>query len=223
MPALPDVPGVIKVRLIWQLGGGDLAGCQLFFNYTGTAPTSAACASAASTIGAEAATQFGGLYPSSVILEECIVTDLSSHSGGEGTATVGTAGTRSGEQLPGGNAVLVNYQISRRYRGGKPRNYFPFGVGADLGNQIVWTTGFISSVESAIGIFDSFMAGLAIGTATVEGRVNVSFYDGFTSVENPVTHRWRNIPTPRTDPLVDVVTGSTVAEKLGTQRRRYDR
>jgi hypothetical protein len=49
----------------------------------------------------------------------------------------------------------------------------------------------------------------------------VSWFSGNT-VFITSTGRGRNIPTKRVTPLVDVIVNSTVATKVGSQRKRLD-
>jgi hypothetical protein len=116
--------------------------------------------------------------------------------------------------------VLVNFLITRRYRGGKPRWYLPWGGGGDLTSRQEWTAGFITNVTSAISAIRTGFIGASSGSTSVSNQVNVSYYSGFTAVENPITHRWRNVPTLRATPAVGVIESYSVAGLVSSQRRR---
>lgn len=68
--------------------------------------------------------------------------------------------------------------------------------------------------------FAEAIIGLSEGTTTITTQCNVSLYSGFTSVENPITHRWRNVPTYRDDPIVDIIGGWVADALIGSQKRR---
>ncbi|MGO9750265.1 MAG: hypothetical protein ACLP8S_05560 [Solirubrobacteraceae bacterium] len=68
------------------------------------------------------------------------------------------------------------------------------------------------------------MAGLLTHTpATFRliGQVNVSYYEGFQVVTDPLTGRSRNVSQLRSEgPVVDRITGFSINPKLGSQRGR---
>jgi hypothetical protein len=116
---------------------------------------------------------------------------------------------------------LFNGTVLRRYRGGKPRSYWPFGTYSDLANPSQWSTTYITAVTTAMDAFLAHMLAITESGTSLTSQVNVSLYSGFTSVENPVTHRWRNIPTYRTGTIpVDDIVSYSINAKPGTQRRR---
>jgi hypothetical protein len=117
-------------------------------------------------------------------------------------------------------AVLVNYLISRRYRGGKPRAYLPWGDAGQLTSRQSWSGTFVTAVDSAFSTFYAAVIGLSAGSTTITDHVNVSYYDGFTVVTDPVTHRARNVPTLRGTPIVDVILSFAANPRPGSQRRR---
>jgi hypothetical protein len=148
------------------------------------------------------------------------ITDLSSPSAGVGEWAGSHAGTRSGSILPVGVCVVLNKEIARRYRGGKPRQYLPYGTDSDLSGASRFTSAFTSDLVTAWDGFQGTLSGTAVGPATITNEVNVSYYDGFTVVTNPSTGRARNKPTLRATPLVDSVLEYSASEVPGSQRRR---
>ncbi len=68
------------------------------------------------------------------------------------------------------------------------------------------------------------MAGLLTNTPTtlrLLGQVNVSYYEGFKVVTDPLTGRSRNVSQLRPEgPAVDRITSFSINPKLGSQRRR---
>jgi hypothetical protein len=165
-------------------------------------------------------TAFALLAGNTVGMDSCMVTDLTTPASGQGSggsAWVGSGGTAL---LAPGTAALVNHQISRRYRGGKPRTYLPLGVSSDVNTSGLWTTAFVAAVEAAYGVYVVDCLGSGIG-CSLDKFVNVSYYEPPNVViTNPVTGRVRNQSTRRATPLIDVINSDTVAQKIASQRRR---
>lgn len=219
MPALPDVPNVLRADLQWTVGGDLDVITRLFFRYSGGPPSSADAVSLAASIYGDAAAM-KALWESGTDLIGVKVTDLSSATGGVGEHAQTTSGTGATASMPGSVAVLVNYLITRRYRGGKPRSYLPFGSEADIATRQSWVGTFVTAVDSALSTFFGAVIGTVGGGTTITAHVNVSYYEGFTVVVNPITHRSKNVSNPRTTPLVDTILSWTVSSRPGSQRRR---
>jgi hypothetical protein len=219
MPALHPVPLHLSVRLLWSDSLDNDVSTKTFWRYVGTAPDSTACQLFAAEF-VEAAASFATLYPSDTQLTGCVVQDLSSISGGVGESLQTTPGTNSGAPLAGGTCTVLSYGVARRYRGGKPRNYFPWGTAADLVNRQTWTTAHLNNAHDLYTAWAGTVVGSEQGGATIESQANVSYYTGFTVVTNPITGRAKNVSTPRPVPVTDDVTGIAVRPNPGSQRRR---
>jgi hypothetical protein len=192
---------------------------KMFFRYSGGAPDATACTGFAfDAYGAMAAED--AQWGSDVSLIECIVTDLSSTSGGQGTESSTTPGGKTPGALSMATCLLINYHISRRYRGGKPRNYLPWLVETDLVNRREWNPAAVSAAEGALSTFFAAFIGQVEGTTTITEHINISYFDGFTVVTSPTTGRAKNVPVRRTVPLVDAITGFTGSTRPASQRRR---
>jgi hypothetical protein len=192
----------------------------LYFAYSGGAPSAADCDTIAAGIGTAWNTNLAAYLSGSGLLETVTVQDLASSSGAESTHTVSHAGTRSGNVPTLAACVIMSHHIARRYRGGKPRSYLPYLVTADLTGASVWGATPIGNLNSAWAAFITACAAVTGGSTAVGAHVNVSYFHGFTVVTNPVTHRARNVPTPRATPVVDTVTTSVARRLMGSQRRR---
>ena len=220
MPALPAVADVFRVRMLWSIQGKEDQGLRMFYKYTGGPPDTADLLYFLGIIKAEADSALPTLYGADNVITGWIAEDLSSDMGAVAELTDSTPGTGAAEIVPPGTCVVSSYEISRRYRGGHPRSYWPLGLGANLENDGTWTPSFVSSCQSAIdSVIDSLPAATH-GTVTILNQVNVSYYNGFTSVENPITHRYRNVPTLRTVPQVDDIASIVVRPYVGSLRRR---
>lgn len=220
MPALPAAPNVLKVRTHFDYSNDTSASWRYYFLYSGTAPTSANLATMAATVLAATATDLASLASSNVTFTEVEVTDLSSATAGYGQATGSHVGTRSGANLPNSTCALHLMHIARRYRGGKPKVFLPFGTGGDLTNGVDWTSAFVSAVQTGIGSYLGAIEAAAPSGTTIANLVNVSYYHGFTLVTSPTTGRGRNVPTLRAAPVIDNVLSSSFPTRPSTQRRR---
>lgn len=220
MAALPPVAGVLKAQLFFTIQGKVEQGLRFFYNYTGTAPSSTNCVTLSSDIFTEAESAIIPLLGGDNYLTSCVVTDLSSDTGAVGETTGDTEGTYSGDPVPSGAAVVCSYEILRRYRGGHPRSYWPLGTSSALLGDALWDSTFVDSVKEAVSDTIGSIFGVTAGPTTVGEQVNVSYYQGFTSVENPLTHRYRNVPTLRATPQVDVVQSIIARSYVGSLRKR---
>ena len=118
-------------------------------------------------------------------------------------------------------AFLGSMKIARRYRGGKPRTYLPIGGAGKLQDAQTWTSAFVADIQAALNQIIADIAVTASGGCALGNLVNVSYYEGFVSSQNPITLRWRTIPKQRTaGPLVDPVTSWVAETRIGSQRRR---
>jgi len=219
MPPLPSVPNVVKAQLLWNDSVDLDISTTLYFSYSGGSPGNTDANNLAVVLANNMATNLT-LWPPSVQLVGARVTDLSSSSGAQGIAGADIVGTAPGAILGGSTSVLANYQIRRRYRGGKPRSYFPFGTSSDLTTRQAWAPAFTEGVETGLLSFFSGFVGTTEGPTTITGHVNVSYYEGFTTPVVAPGKRAKNVSTPRAVPLVDQVTGLSVSSTPASQRRR---
>jgi len=214
----PELP-VLKYTIDWIVGLDNSCSTRWFIQYSGTPPTNAQCNTACQSIFNALVTEFVPLMSPQVFLKAVNIQDITTTTGGEGSAGTQTQGTRTGNPLSAQAAALVNHVVQRRYRGGKPRVYLPLGTATDLANSQTWTAAFQTAVNTAWS--QCIAVSIANGPTTSVGHVNVSFYEGFTSYQNPVTKRWYNLSTPRSpNAKVDPIASFNVNPRVGTQRRR---
>lgn len=220
VPALPDVPQALKVILRWHKGSDLSVSTRFFCQYGGPAPTAAQLNAFASSVSTFASLDLVGLLDTSSQYSGCEVIDLTSSTAFTGSDGSVHAGTRAGGVLAAGSCVLQNGVVGRRYRGGKPRFYWPFGVASDLATGQTWSTTAVNSFATAINAFFTGVFGAPPGTTTISGLINISYYSG---VEPPITlpsGRVKQSAKPRTTALVDSITSLPVNPRVGSQRRR---
>lgn len=160
-----------------------------------------------------------------VTLTEVLAQDLSSDTGAVGTATVSLTGDRSGGPLPAEVVSLINFVVARRYRGGKPRIYLPYGTDSDILDPQHWEAAFVTALTTAWGSFitDSFAA-VWTGGGPLE-QVVVSYYLGSTGdLTGTMPYiRGHTKPTLRAAPVNYPITGFSVNPVPASQRRREGR
>jgi hypothetical protein len=219
MPPLNPVPNVLKCQLLWSDSSDNDVRTTWFFRYSGGPPTATDCNNLAADIYSAVEAMVGN-WTATTQFTGVEVTDLSSPSGGQGLHSQSTSGTRVGGDLAGGTAVVVGYVITRRYRGGKPRSYFPFFSSSDLVSRQQWSAGDLSILDGDLATCFAAIIGATSGSTTITDHVNVSYYTGNRVVTNPITGRARNVPQPRAVPVVDVITSFGARVQPGSQRRR---
>lgn len=220
MAPLPSVPNVMSSVITWAVDADTKAITRHYWSYTGSAPSAASCVSFAGGFVNLAATPYEPLCTTGVGMESCEVTDLSSPSGGQGAGGTPWIGTRTGAVLPPASSVVVSHQIARRYRGGKPRSYMPFGGGGDVMASGLWTAALVTAAQTAFGTWVTSQIGATHGGTVVSALVNVSYYEGSHVVTNPDTGRAKNVPDRRAVPIVDPIVASVARQVIGSQRRR---
>ncbi|MDA4132684.1 MAG: hypothetical protein OK454_06115, partial [Thaumarchaeota archaeon] len=194
MPALAPVPNVLRCDFPFTVAEDVSALNRVFVSYTGTAPTDATCVSLATTLSGIWSGEMKVYSVSDVSYVGCTVTDLTSSTSGQGLFATSVEGTYDDTKWPAGVAFLASMKIARRYRGGKPRTYLPVGAYGLMQDAQTWTTTFQGEMQAVLDQIISDIsvtsdAGCALGTL-----VNVSYYEGFVSSQNPITLRWRTIP-----------------------------
>lgn len=220
MPPLPAAPGVIKVTENFTIGADTSALNRFYIHYSGTAPTPTQLTTFAIGVDVSIGAFLTGRAASNVTWEQVVCEDLSSASGAIGSGGVGRAGTRAVHSIPAGSCFMEQFAISRRYRGGKPKIFLPFGGAEDLAVGLVWSGAAVTEFDGnwVSHITDVLTMGWP-AAGTLE-HVNVSYFSGFTVVTNPITHRARNVPTVRGAPVIDPVIGYLPENGVASQRRR---
>jgi hypothetical protein len=221
MPALPAVPQVLRVQFHWTIGEDTTTATTLHMHYTGTAPNAAACSGLALALGNAMDTMTALTMLNTYSMTAVRVTDLTAAAAGDATSAFSTAGGKSGTMIAAGACALANYQIGRRYRGGKPRSYWPFGWAEEMADPQKWGATFINTCDTALNSFVSTAKGTTVSGTTIDQLVSVSYFSGFHVVTDPVTGRARNVPTLRSGgPAVDDVISQTFNPRIAYQRRR---
>jgi hypothetical protein len=213
MPPLPPVPNVIKVVSSSKVRDSL---CENIFHITwsGATPGTGTLSTWLTDVWVPAWDAIFSAEASSFAATiEHEATDLTSDTGASAIVADTTAGGRTGDNAPGSACVLVSWDIARRYRGGHPRSYFPFGTAGTYGatSTKFWDTGFIADVQSLIDTWLAAVQGHDISGTEFSTLVNLSYY----SKEITPTPPYR-----RVTPITDAITAGTVKDRICSQRRR---
>jgi hypothetical protein len=222
VPPLPNADAVIKIQLRYTYNNDFDALNTFHVVYASGAPSIPEITTFAFAVATAWLDNLAAMCSGAVILTNVACTDLTTDTSSFAEAPVDYAGTRSGTILPASTSVVISQLLTRRYRGGHPRNYWPMGVEADLGSAQVWSGTFVAEVGTA---FNSFINQVDAAIWSGGGAllpVAVSYYHGFTVVVSPTTGRARNVPTVRPTAMVEAVSGFQVRSYVGTQRRRLE-
>ena len=215
LPASPCV----RCRLIYTQNDSYDASSRFYLSYGGSAPTAGNCATLATDIATAWNTDLAALSGTNFVLTEVDVLDIATDAGASGQWTGTHAGTRSGTQLTAQTATNIEFDIARRYRGGKPRMFLAPGVEGDLADAGHWDSAFITAVNAGFAAFMTAVEASSIGAMGALAHVNLSYYQGFTNITNS-SGRERAVPKYRTTALLDTVNGYACKALVGSQRRR---
>lgn len=221
MPALPPVSKCLRYQFDFLTGPNTKAGSRLFFRYSGGPPASADCGALAGIASGAFAASLASFMSNDYDLSGVVCTDLDTASGFTGQDLSVVPGTAAFHPPDIASATLINHHIDRRYRGGKPRTYFPLGTTNSMAaDDAHWTTAYQTALESAYSAFTAAIIGSSSGTTTITDALNVSFYSG---VDAPITlpsGRVKQASAIRGTPLTDVIRSSAVNLLIASQRRR---
>lgn len=212
---LPPVPNVVK--LIIEGSTSFLKNWVTIFHwlYTGTPPS----ASTLLTFATDALNAFQGNYlpitPPSTMINSGTAIDLSTEMMPGITYTAPQPGTSTADKLPANCALLYNWEVAMRYRGGHPRNYIYTGTDENLLNESQWNNAFLTTAATAINTFVDFMNTISAGGTALTGPCMVSYFGGVPTVGGKSQRR--------AVPLVLPIVMGRVNPFVASQRRRIGR
>jgi hypothetical protein len=220
MPALPAPGPVIRVDLHFTVGTDANALTRWFMAYFGSPPAIPALTSFTTALNGYCDDALPPLMHSDTTYTGCTITDLATDTGASLYASESSAGSRDGAALGADVCLLANFTVDRRYRGGKPRGYWPLGTASDLETRQTWTSDFLAAAQTPIENIYGQLTGDEADGCTVGQNVNVSYYGPPNRFLTGSTGRIRTVSTVRTTPILDAAVGPTLNPKLGSQRRR---
>lgn len=219
MPALPDVAKVLRVDLHQALDEDVHVLNRIYWRYTDSAGSDD-LNTLANLFMTEWSSHIAPRLTNHHNLLDVDIQDLSSDTANAGISShASVSGSVDLDSLPAGAAIVVNFKIGRRYRGGKPKCYIS---GAQYNELADAQTIGVANADAWAAAFVAFTAGVVAGAPAGLGttdHVAVSYFHGFT-VEDRSPLRPRIVPTLRGTPLVDPVLDYIVDVHIGSQRRR---
>lgn len=221
MPTLPAVPKVVRVDHHWTEATDPNVMVRNFFQYSGSLSNTDATTWLGNIV-TGLLTFMSSFSQPTLSLVRSELTDLTSVSSAQVISSTGGTGGAGARPLAAGVAMVIQYKIARRYRGGHPRNYLPGMSGDYLTTPTTWNS---TSLANVVAGWITYLAACtsntnpaAIGAIT---HVNVSYFHGFTVVTDS-RGRAHNVPTPRPTPLIDPIVNVTGNDTPGSQRRRNE-
>lgn len=208
MPALPVVPNVLKVELLYVYGDKAAANVLHFQFAGGTLAPFDFCATIAENAAAELSAVVDIMGPD-IETQGCRVTDLSSDTGLVVFDSSEVAGTRTGGTLPANSAVLASYTVARRYRGGHARQYLPWFTQTDLLSPQSWAS---ASVTEAATAWTAVLASITAST-----------FGGFTITTQVQVGYRPTGPVPKTSFVLTPIAFSVIQPEVASMRRRDGR
>lgn len=219
MPPLPAAPHCASLDTHFTIGDDTHALSRIYLQFPndpGTPDLQSLANAAGATFGtAGLQNEMAG----TVTVTSFVATSLVNPTLPQGINGVSLAGTEvRGGNLPAETCAVIAYSVARRYRGGHPRGYWPFGQAPDMQSPQLWSTTFRDALQTA---FRTWINDIC-GTTYVAGapiHVNVSYYSGSTWHQKP-NGNWIRIATRRGAPLIEPVVSQNVRLRIGSQRRR---
>jgi hypothetical protein len=219
---LPTPTGVVRIRLVHSPAAesGEF-GCAFDQAYTGPAPNNAALNSLATEVVSAWTTHLASVLTDALQLVRVSVIDLANPGTPDGIATASVTGTRTGVNNTYNICAQMQYTIGDRYRGAKPKTFTPYGVLGDTSDPRTWKSDFITELTTKWTAFIAELNGFSFGSATLGGQVGVRYTTHpYTLVPNSGNTRAHARGTPLDPPQVYPVITTSVAPKLGSQRKR---
>lgn len=218
MPPLPSVSKVIRFDLRQSFGGNTRILDHLFLRYSGTL-SQTDLATVLATMSAAWAAQMSSQMSVNHSLTSIQGTDLTSNLGAQAVNSSAHAGTQAGTDLPCAVALVVEFKIARRFRGGHPRIYLTGQQAGRTATPKTWSAAVISGVATNFAAFIAAACATppaAVGTLT---HTTVHYFAGFTNKTFP-SGRSRAVPVVLATPTFDDVVGYVVNPIIASQRRR---
>ncbi len=207
MPPLPPVPTVIKLEFLYQDTLGEARECANIQHiaYSGSAPTEAEMATLLGLLAVQWEGTVMQRMSHDLVLAELKGTDLSSSTSAEAAIPLAVPGANGGDYNSIASAVVISWNIARRYRGGHPRSYIPGIVTGDIVNGYQISTAAQAAFTTHANDWLTAVNGMSAPPNSPFQLVSVSYRSGHAV---------------RVAPVVDIVRSGLIHPRLCTQRRR---
>jgi hypothetical protein len=210
MPPRPPLPTTVKIELNWTSDGIAVAH-NIAYGQFGTGVDTTDDTTLLDTANAMMTSYASSGLPAQLSEHWGLSSVTVSDNGGTSEAVqisthARVPGTDASTPFPPQVAVCASWQISARYRGGKPRWYLP-GIT-------------MNAVSASYGsaLLASWATATASALASLESSFNSSSPNGHDIILGTISYRTGN--APRVTPVFRVFNLPKVHERLDSQRRR---
>jgi hypothetical protein len=218
MPALPDVPKVVRIDFHQTLGEDTRVLNHTFWQYSGTS-TLTDLTTALTAIAGHWLADWGTHLSQDLVLTNVEGTDLTSPTSPHTFFPAAIPGGEANTALPAGVASIMKFIVARRYRGGHSKMYTAGRVDEQLHDEQTWDAANAGQWQTDWVTFNShIVSSFPAGFGAVV-QVNVSYFQGFHLV-TPPSGRTRAVPTLRVAPVVDPIIDFASNLHVASQRRR---
>lgn len=204
---LPDVAGVVKIRLLGKTSGGTNWANVLHAKVTGVL-SQTTLNTCATSIRGYWLSDLAPLIVPTWSLTTVEITDLTTRSGAQGTDTTGAAGASAGLTGPANLAACLTLKIPNRYRGGHPRMYLGGVPQTNTVDGVVWASGKATAYTAGGRAFLGHINALIVGSTTWQ-LCAVSYY-----------HKVGGTEAYKTPPDVYIVSDIVCHNRVDSMRRR---
>lgn len=222
MPALPNVPKVLRVRVLGVEGSDTSLGTHQTFQYSGTAPTVAQLTTLGGAIASAWNVDIAPLVTPDFQLNEILIQDLSSATSAVAAVATSHLGTRAGGNLPQNVAFSAQYQTTLRRRGGRWHGQWRMGSIADMATTQTWTGTFVTSALNGIQAFINAVDAAVWAGGGALSHVGVQYYGPPNRTVTSSSGRVRTVSSLLATPVVYPVVGYGAFPRLGSMRRRLN-
>ncbi len=224
MAVLPATPsGVVAIDHKFTIGANANVNSRLKFAYSSATPSAAALTSLAAAVQGAWDTNMKAWLMNAFVLNEIVCQDLANPANPVGLWSGTDAGSRTGGVNDAGVCVVAQYPITRRYRGGHPRGYWPLLGSGDLATAGTWNGTVLGNLTTALRAYIAAIKALTAGGFTITNQVSVSYFSGPVYPAVPAGTRQHSFSAMRATPVIDIVGTPTVSVRPGSQRRRLKR
>ena len=199
---------MLKTDLLFTYGSDANVHSHLYWHYTSGPPTTADLTTFSGAVMASWVANLLTQMGPTCSITQVTATDLSNTTTQPGVTAATHAGTETGTPLTADTCMLINLKIGRRYRGGHPRVYMPFGTATNIFDPQHWQPTAVSGTQTKWNTFISSLIGVGPPGPVCDSVVNVSYHSGGAL---------------RPTPLVDTVLQQIVSPIPASQRRRMGR
>jgi hypothetical protein len=220
MVAHLPVPGVMRITFAGLFSSGSDWSTALDFAWSrtgGGAPTGGEVNGVAQDSYEAWTANMSGNLPSDSSIEQCTATPLDSEAYPVGVWTQSTAGTIPDFTTPAGLCVVVSKTVVNRWRGGRPKNYFPGAPASWLQDPSNWHTDNLATYMTGVKNMMDAMSSIETGSLALGTPVAISYVETVIDPGPPPTATHGVVRVP---PLVMVVTDLNGRQRVGSQRRR---